>query len=121
MSFQVLTPLDAVLTDMKRALRPGGVVVALVPSKLGVSRGLFRWWRVMRALGLRTQPWPNPQAQDGLAAMLREQGFVIDSDKRRVFRREIANRAQAALLVDSLYLPQIHRDRIQGARRMLEV
>jgi SAM-dependent methyltransferase len=119
MSFQVLTQLDAVLREVKRVLRPGGVLVALVPSKLGIALNLFRWWRVMRVLGLRAQPWPNPQAQDGLAAILRAHGFVIDSDDRRVFRRAITDRAQGALLVDSLYLPQIQQSRILAARRML--
>ncbi|WP_245975493.1 class I SAM-dependent methyltransferase [Amycolatopsis palatopharyngis] len=119
MSLQVLTPLDAVLGEVQRVLRPGGVFVALVPSRLGIARGLFRWWRVMRVLGIRTQPWPNPQAQDGLAAILRAHGFVIDSDDRRVFRRAVTDRSEGALLVDSLYLPQIRQGRILAARRML--
>lgn len=119
MCFQVLGPLDEVLGEVKRVLRPGGMLVALVPSRMWFGRGLLRWWRVMRALGIRSQPWPNPDARDGLPKILRAHGFVVHASERRVFRREIGDPASAALVVDGLYLPGIATDRVEAARAAL--
>lgn len=125
MCLQVLTPLDAVLAELRRVLRPDGMVVALVPSRLLPSglwshlSGVVGWVRVMRALGIRSEPWPNPQARDGLAKLLQAHGFVVDSDQRCVFRREIADPADAALLVDGLYLPSVDSEYVDRAKRVL--
>ncbi|GLY64239.1 class I SAM-dependent methyltransferase [Amycolatopsis taiwanensis] len=119
MCLQVLTPLDQVLAELKRVLRPGGVLVALVPSGMWFGRGLLGWWRVLRALGIRSQPWPNPDARDGLPKILRAHGFVVDASERRVFRREINDSQAAALLVNGLYLPGIASDRVEAASAAL--
>lgn len=120
MSLQVLTPLDTVLAELARVLRPGGRIVALVPASLGrPRRGALLWWRLLRTLGVPSQPWPNPHALDGLADVLREHGFIIDADERRVFRRAIGDAAEAALLIDSLYLPGVGPERIARAQRTL--
>ncbi|WP_084144667.1 class I SAM-dependent methyltransferase [Amycolatopsis jejuensis] len=119
MRFPVLTPLDAVLAEVTRVLRPGGKLVALVPSRMRLGRGLRGWWRVMRALRIRSQPWPNPDARDGLPKILRAHGFVVEASERRVFRREIADPRAAALLVDGLYLPGIAPENVEAARLAL--
>ncbi|MBB2497677.1 class I SAM-dependent methyltransferase [Amycolatopsis echigonensis] len=119
MCLPVLTPLDAALAEMKRVLRPGGTLVALVPSRMRFGRGLLGWWRVMRSLGIRAQPWPNPGARDGLPRILRAHGFIVDTSERRVFRREIGDAHAAALLIDGLYLPDIAPDRVEAARAAL--
>lgn len=120
MCFPVLTPLEDVLTEVRRVLRPGGTVVALVPSGRGYGvRGLVRWARLMRTLGVRSPPWPNPEARDGLARILRAHGFVLDRDLRRMFRREIAHACDAALVVDGLYLPEVEQARLDAAKTML--
>ncbi|MQA16826.1 MAG: methyltransferase domain-containing protein [Pseudonocardiaceae bacterium] len=52
MSLQVVTPLTDVLAEIVRILRPGGILVAMVPSRLGMSpRGWLGWARVLRWLG----------------------------------------------------------------------
>jgi SAM-dependent methyltransferase len=125
MCLQVLTPLDAVLAELRRVLRPGGMVVALVPSRLHPSElwthvsGVVAWVRVMRALGIRSEPWPNPQARDGLAKLLQALGFVVESDQRCVFRREIADPIDAALMIDGLYLTGVDTESVDRAKRVL--
>lgn len=119
MSLQVLMPLEAVLAEVRRVLRSGGRVVALVPAGLGPRRGVLVWWRVLRALGVRSPPWPNPQGLHGLAGTLRGSGFVVNSDERRFFQREIADPTEAALLIDSLYLPGVAPVRVRSATHVL--
>lgn len=116
MCLQVLSPLDEVLAEVMRVLRPGGRLVALVPSRMWFGRGLPGWWRVMHALGIRSQPWPNPEARDGLPKILRAHGFNVDADERRVFRHEIGDPGAAALLVEGLYLPGTAPERIEAAQ-----
>lgn len=120
MCLPVVTPLDDVLAELRRVLRPGGTMAALVPARLGVSpAGWLGWLRVMRALGIRGQPWPNPQARDGLARLLRERGFTVLSDDRRVFMLDLSTPDGTDLLIDSLYLPQVTVQRIEYAKRSL--
>lgn len=120
MCLPVVTPLDDVLTELGRVMRPGGILVALVPSRLGVSpSGGLGWLRVMRALGVRDQPWPNPQARDGLPRLLRAHRFEVLSNSRRVFTLDLATSAAMELLVDALYLPGLDSERIAHAKQVL--
>ncbi|MFP3989659.1 class I SAM-dependent methyltransferase [Streptomyces sp. E11-3] len=120
MCLPVLTPLPQVLGEIQRVLRPGGMLAALVPAQSGLSRsGVFGWVRVMAALRSVRQPWPNPEARDGAAALLRESGFVVRGDERRVFTLALESPEAAALLVDALYLPGLTPHRAQAARRAL--
>lgn len=120
MCLPVVTPLDDVLAELKRVMRPGATLAALVPARLGLSpAGWLGWLTVMRALGIRGQPWPNPQARDGLARLLRAHGFEIVSDDRRVFRLDLAVPDSTDLLVDSLYLPDLVPQRVDDAKRAL--
>ncbi|WND39764.1 methyltransferase domain-containing protein [Streptomyces sp. BB1-1-1] len=116
----VVTPLPQVLGEIRRVLRPGGTLAALVPSQSGLSpSGLLGWLRVMAALRAVRQPWPNPQARDGLAPLLGAAGFRVRRDERRVFTLAIESAEAAALLADALYLPGLTHHRAQTAKRSL--
>lgn len=120
MCLPVVTPLDDVLTELGRVMRPGARVAALVPSRLGASPGAWLGWlRVLRALGVRDQPWPNPQARDGLAHLLRAHGMDVIADDRRVFTLDLSTPDSVELLVDALYLPGIDPQRVAHAKRVL--
>ncbi|WP_415949124.1 class I SAM-dependent methyltransferase [Streptomyces sp. KLOTTS4A1] len=120
MCLPVLTPLPRVLAEIRRVLRPGGTLLALVPARLGPSpMGLLAWARVMRALGAARQPWPNPQARDGLAALLRRSGFEVEVDERRVFTLHLSTPEDAARLAEGLYLPGLTPERATAAERTL--
>lgn len=73
----------------------------------------------MRALRIRSPSWPNPPAARNAATILRAHGFVVDADEHRAFRREITDPADAALLIDGLYLPGIDPSRVAAAQRTL--
>jgi SAM-dependent methyltransferase len=120
MCLPVLTPLDAVLSEIIRVLRPGAALVALVPSAGGLSLGqLASWARIMRWLGVRRQPWPNPRARDGLPGLLRQAGFTVHANTRRTFTVPLVTTADAELLIDGLYLPGVADTRLRQARRRL--
>lgn len=120
MALQAVTPLSDVLAEVKRVLRPGGLLVALVPARLGFPpRGWWSWMRIFATLGVGGQPWPNPHACDRLPAVLVEHGFEIVSSQRRTFWYPVDTPEAAALLVDSLYLPGVSAKRIATAQRIL--
>ncbi|GAA3742802.1 SAM-dependent methyltransferase [Spinactinospora alkalitolerans] len=120
MCLQVVTPLDAVLDEVKRVLRPGAVIASLTPAGLGWSpSGMLDWARVLGSVGTLRLPWPNPEACDGAAGVLRSHGFTVLSDERRVFRLGMETSADASLLLESLYLPGVDDERLRSARRSL--
>lgn len=120
MCLPVLTPLPRVLDEIRRVLRPGGTLAALVPSQSGLSAaGKLGWTRVMTSLRSVRQPWPNPQARDGLAPLLRRSGFLVRSDERCVFTLALDSADTASLLVDALYLPNLTAWRAEAAKKAL--
>lgn len=120
MCLPVVTPLPQVLAEVRRVLRPGGTLAALVPSQSGLSpSGMLGWLRVMAALRAVRQPWPNPRARDGLSALLRTAGFRIRSDELRVFTLAIDSAGAGDLLADALYLPGLTAHRARAAKRSL--
>ncbi|WP_207954188.1 class I SAM-dependent methyltransferase [Saccharopolyspora elongata] len=120
MSLQVLTPLSAALAEIARILRPGGLLAALVPSRLGFApRGWLGWASVLNALGVTSHPWLNPRVCDGVVKVLGRRSFEIVSSHRRTFLFPISTGEAAELLVDSLYLPGTSADRIAAAKHTL--
>ncbi|WP_307795317.1 class I SAM-dependent methyltransferase [Actinacidiphila acididurans] len=120
MCLPVLTPRDRVLAEIRRVLRPDGMLAALVPATRGLSpAGLARWARVMATLGTLRQPWPDPHARDGLAHLLRHAGFEVIADEPRVFTLALTGTDDGHLLVDALYLPHLSADRTRAAKKKL--
>jgi SAM-dependent methyltransferase len=120
MCLPVLTPLEAVLGEITRVLRPEGRLVALVPSRLGWAPAqALAWVRIMGWLGVRGQPWPNPQARDELPRVLRRAGFTVRASARRTFTVPMVTAADARLLVEGLYLPEVDETRVAEATRRL--
>lgn len=120
MCLQVLTPLTETLAEITRVLRPGGSLTALVPARLGLDpAGRLGWMRVLLAVGVLDPPWPNPDARDGLAQILRNHGFTVRADERRTFTLRLPTPDAVALLIDSLYLPDTAPERIAKAKHTL--
>ncbi|SNR42070.1 Ubiquinone/menaquinone biosynthesis C-methylase UbiE [Haloechinothrix alba] len=118
--FPLFAPIGPVLAEIHHVLRPGGTLVALVPSRPAPHpTGWLRWTGLMRALGIRSQPWPTPEARDGLGTILREHGFTVDSEQRRVFTLDLSTPDSVELLIDGLYLPGHDERHIADAKRRL--
>jgi SAM-dependent methyltransferase len=119
MALQILTPLPRVLAEISRVLRPGGRLVATVPARhplratdLPVLAGL------LAALG-RGLAYPNDGLPHRLPTPLRSAGLTVIADEHRRFRYRLRVRADADLLLASLYLPDLPEWRRRAARTYL--
>lgn len=117
MCLQVLTPLDAVLQEVRRVLAPSGTLVALVPARASL-RSMPGWSRVLRALGVRRLDWPNPQVVDDVERTLGSHGFTVRSAETRDVVLDVGG-ADVDLLVDGLYLPDLPEVTVRSAKAEL--
>ena len=104
----MLVPLSATLAEVRRVLRPGGRLVALLPATGPMpARDLLRFARLCVALRHRGLAYPNDAAlADGVP------GFATLTDARVGFRCEIDSDDTAQLLLRSLYLPEVGPERM---------
>jgi SAM-dependent methyltransferase len=119
MSLQILTPLADVLGEISRVLRPGGLLVATVPSS-GPLRpaDLPSLAGLLAALG-RGLDYPNGPALRQLPHHLTGAGLRLISDQRLRFPYRLRSAADADLFLASLYLPDLSERRRRAARRWL--
>lgn len=117
MALQVLQPLDAVVREMARVLRPGGRLLVLVPAPgpMSVSDAV-RYAALL--LALRRWRHGRPHHDRDLVPALRAGGFAIRGDESRRVRYPIDGPADAELFVDSMYLPDLPGDRLARARQV---
>lgn len=119
MCLPVVTPLDAVLAELTRVLRPGGILVALVPSRMGLDRGLPGWVADHAGTGCPVAGLAQCRRSRRASQDPARARFVVDHSRRRVFRRDIRTPRDADLLVEGLYLPGVGAERIEAARAAL--
>lgn len=117
----MLVPLAETLAEVRRVLRPGGLLVATVPADgpLGPSDAL-RYARLLLALRQRRLRYPNDDALADPAGVLARAGLRLLADERRRFTCRIEDGQAATTFFDSLYLPDAPPDRRAAGRRVVQ-
>lgn len=97
-----IAPLGALLSEAARVLRPGGVLVSIIPTLLPVRPDDFVRGLALATL-LRTPPGLSGQLEVGLARRLRREGLTKVEDARETYRYPIRSAADAELLIDGCF------------------
>lgn len=116
----VLTPLNDVVAECARVLRPGGVLAAIAPAMrpLGPSD-----LRVLTRINtrLRTKPqFPGPLELVGFTKIAEGHGLRRVEDGRERYQFTVRSRADAELVMRALYLPSTRWSRVESAIELLE-
>lgn len=120
MALQVLDPLSDVLTGVAAVLRPGGLLVATVPSSGALSvADQVRWLAVVGALRYRLR-YPNDALLARLPDLLAAAGLDLVSDEQDRYALPLRHRADAERLIASLYLPGVPPARRGAAATVLQ-
>ncbi|SER12533.1 class I SAM-dependent methyltransferase [Microlunatus flavus] len=111
----VVQPLAAVLSEVARVLRPGGVLAAIAPAVRPLAASDLRR---LGQLNARLRGWPRfpgPVELTGFRRTLAEHGLQAVEDKRERYRYTVATPDDAWLLLSALYLPLTPQSRVAAA------
>lgn len=116
MALMVVQPLDTALSEVRRVLTDDGLAVALIPGGWPLTaRDLYRYARLMAALGRTHLAYPNDWRLTRLRACAARANLQVVDDRRRRFELPLDSEAAANRFVASLYLPDIQPRRLRAA------
>lgn len=116
----VITPLESLIAEITRVLRPGGLLAAIAPALRPLSPSDARILaRISTRLRAKPQ-FPGPVELAGFTKTLHAYGLRRVEDQRERYRFRVESRADAELVMSALYLPQTRRSRVESAIELLE-
>ncbi len=122
MALMVLHPVEAVLAEVARLLRPGGVFVATVPERSslhGEDPVTADFTRILAQLGEAGSGYPDALDPPSVAARFASAGLDLTGDTHALFNRRISTDLDAELVVRSFYAPDASAEAIAEAVEML--
>lgn len=121
MALMVAQPIAQVLAEIARVLRPGGCLVALLPSTHPLTlMDRLRYGRLLAALRRVRFAYPHDVTAADLRESLVASGLAPVADRHRRFAYPLATEDAARELIASLYLPGTGAARIAAAERVAE-
>lgn len=122
MALMLLRPLEAVLVELRRVLRPGGRVVATVPVRAATPGPTTTpaFAEILGALGQAGADYPEPLHGSGVADRFSTAGLTVVGDDSGVFSRTVRGPDDAELVVHSFYSPGAGPERVAAAVEELQ-
>ncbi len=122
MALMLLHPLDAVLAEIGRLLRPDGTVAAILPMRATSTGpdGTATFARILAALGQSTKGYPERLDDATLGDRFSARGLALATDETRLFARTVADPADAGQVIRSFYAPGVGPDRVTAAVAALQ-
>jgi SAM-dependent methyltransferase len=116
MALMLVSPLEDVLAEVARVLRPGGVFVATVPVRDG---GSVPFAAILSVLGQAGVGYPE-RLEGTVAARFEASDLTLRTDETALFTRPVRGPADAERVVRSFYAPGAGPDRVSAAVKLLQ-
>jgi SAM-dependent methyltransferase len=122
MALMLLAPLEAVLAEVARVLRPGGTLVATVPVRAANPgpAGTPAFADILGALGQADADYPEPLVGPDVRRRFTAAGLTLDGHDTGLFARTVRGPEDAARVVRSFYAPGAGPDRLAAATEELQ-
>jgi len=112
MGLAVISPAEAVLREMARVLRPGGLMIVMGPSLRPMSPADARELALLFAAMRARVRFPGALERLGLSTVLPLVGVRKVEDARERYRFTVSSREDAEMLLRALYLPSADTEQV---------